>query len=34
MVDRIVNEFDPARSILFGSHARGDAHRWSDVVIE
>ena len=31
MVDRIVREFDPEQIILFGSHARGDAHRWSDV---
>ncbi|TVR76200.1 MAG: nucleotidyltransferase domain-containing protein [Sphaerobacteraceae bacterium] len=31
MVDRIVAAFDPAKIILFGSHARGDAHRWSDV---
>jgi uncharacterized protein len=31
MIDRIVREFDPKRIILFGSHARGDAHRWSDI---
>jgi uncharacterized protein len=31
MVDRIVDQFDPAKIILFGSHARGDAHRWSDI---
>ncbi len=31
MVDRIVAAFDPAKIILFGSHARGDAHRWSDI---
>lgn len=31
MVDCIVKEFDPLRIILFGSHARGDANRWSDV---
>ena len=31
MVDRIVEEFDPQKIILFGSHARGDANRWSDI---
>lgn len=31
MVNRIVAVFDPAKIILFGSHARGDAHRWSDI---
>lgn len=31
MVQRIVDTFDPQRVILFGSHARGDAHRWSDI---
>lgn len=31
MVDRIVKAFDPQKIILFGSHARGDAHRWSDI---
>jgi uncharacterized protein len=31
MIDRIVREFDPERIILFGSHARGDANRWSDI---
>jgi uncharacterized protein len=31
MIDRIVREFDPVRIILFGSHGRGDAHRWSDI---
>lgn len=31
MVERIVREFDPEKIILFGSHARGDAGRWSDV---
>ncbi len=31
MVDRIVQEFDPQRIILFGSHARGDAGWDSDV---
>lgn len=31
MVQRIVDTFDPQRIILFGSHARGDAHRWSDI---
>jgi uncharacterized protein len=31
MVDRIVKEFDPQKIILFGSHARGDATRWSDI---
>jgi len=31
MVERIVREFNPIEIILFGSHARGDAHRWSDV---
>lgn len=31
MVDRIVREFNPEKIILFGSHARGDVHKWSDV---
>lgn len=31
MVERIVEEFDPQKIILFGSHARGDANRWSDI---
>jgi predicted nucleotidyltransferase len=31
MTDRIVREFDPVRVILFGSHARGEAGRDSDV---
>lgn len=29
--DRIVREFHPDRIILFGSHARGDAGKYSDV---
>ena len=31
MVKRIVKEFDPEQIILFGSHARGEAGRDSDV---
>jgi predicted nucleotidyltransferase len=31
MVDRIVREFQPEKIILFGSQARGDVHKWSDV---
>ena len=31
MTDRIVSRFDPMRIILFGSQARGDAHRHSDI---
>ena len=31
MVDRLVSEFRPKRIILFGSRARGDAHKGSDV---
>jgi len=31
MVDRIVRNFAPLRVVLFGSHARGDADRDSDV---
>ena len=31
MVQRIVERFHPLRVILFGSHARGTAHQWSDV---
>src|SRR3989449_6598810 len=31
MVQRIVNQFDPEKIILFGSHARGDAGPDSDV---
>lgn len=30
-VDRIVGDFDPVRIILFGSHARGTAGRYSDI---
>lgn len=29
--DRIVREFHPDKIILFGSHARGDAGKYSDV---
>ena len=31
MVDRIVARFQPSRVMLFGSRARGDANRSSDV---
>ena len=31
MVERIVEGFAPERIILFGSHARGNASRWSDI---
>ena len=31
MTERIVRDFHPVQIILFGSHARGDAHRQSDV---
>ena len=31
MTDRIIRDFHPVRIILFGSHARGDAHDESDV---
>lgn len=31
MVDRLVREFDPLKIVLFGSHARGDANRHSDI---
>ncbi len=31
IVDRIVKRLDPAGILLFGSQARGDARRWSDV---
>lgn len=31
MVNRIVGRFNPVGIILFGSHARGDARKWSDV---
>lgn len=31
MVERIVERFHPLRIILFGSRARGEAGRWSDV---
>jgi uncharacterized protein len=31
MTRRIVEQFDPLQVILFGSHARGDAHADSDV---
>ena len=33
MVERIVQEFHPLRVILFGSQARGEAGRWSDVAL-
>ena len=31
MTTRIVNNFNPSQIILFGSHARGDAHKYSDI---
>lgn len=31
MVERIVREFAPLKIVLFGSHARGEAHAQSDV---
>ena len=31
MTERIVREFDPLQIILFGSQARGDADRYSDI---
>ena len=31
MVERIVEQFDPVCILLFGSQARGDARKWSDV---
>ena len=31
MVERIADQFDPERILLFGSRARGDARDWSDV---
>ncbi len=31
MVDRIARAFQPARVVLFGSHARGTATEWSDI---
>lgn len=31
MVDRIVSRFTPYRVILFGSHARERAGKWSDI---
>ena len=31
MTDRIVREFRPLKIVLFGSHARGEAHEESDV---
>ena len=31
MTERIVRAFNPVQIILFGSHARGDAHPQSDV---
>ena len=31
MIDRIIRDFHPLRLVLFGSHARGDAHPESDV---
>ncbi|MCY4615586.1 MAG: nucleotidyltransferase domain-containing protein [Chloroflexi bacterium] len=31
MVQRLADQFDPERVILFGSRARGDAKDWSDV---
>jgi len=31
MTERIVQQFNPLRIILFGSQARGDAGPWSDV---
>ncbi len=31
MTERLVRDFDPLRVVLFGSHARGEAGRHSDV---
>jgi predicted nucleotidyltransferase len=31
MTERIVRDFDPLQIVLFGSHAREDAHSHSDV---
>ena len=31
MTERIVRDFHPVQIILFGSHARGEAHPQSDV---
>ena len=31
MTDRIVRDFHPEQIILFGSHARGETHRHSDI---
>ena len=31
MTDRIVRDFHPEQIILFGSHARGEAHPHSDI---
>jgi len=31
IVKRIVERFQPLRIVLFGSHARGEAGKWSDV---
>lgn len=31
MTNRIVERFDPEKVVLFGSYARGEAHRHSDV---
>ena len=31
MVERLVEGFQPARILLFGSRARGAGNRWSDV---
>lgn len=33
MVDRIVRRYHPAHVLLFGSHARCTADRWSDVIL-
>lgn len=31
MTTRIINNFKPSQIILFGSHARGNAHQYSDI---
>lgn len=31
MIERIVGKFQPYRVVLFGSCARGNANKWSDV---
>lgn len=31
MVDRIVKRFNPDAILLFGSQARGDTRKWSDI---